>query len=99
MVIAVTATSTGSVTGSMCSRSMTTEVSRIPLAKRCSGMEVEPGICDRVEISPKPIGLDARRTVEHISHQLRTDERLASNRTQLANRLARSCDDERLSCL
>jgi hypothetical protein len=97
--MAVTATSEGSVSGSIRSKSMTTDVSRTPLARRCSGTGVEPGIYDRVEISPKAIGVDARRTVEYVSHELRTEEVLASNGTQFPNWLACSCDDERLSRL
>jgi hypothetical protein len=88
--MAVTATSEGSVSGSIRSKSMTTDV---------SGTGVEPGIYHRVEISPKAIGVDARRTVEYVSHELRTDEVLASNGTQFPNWLACSCDDERLSRL
>ena len=68
MVMAVTATSTGSAAGSIRSRSMTTDVSRIPLGRRCSGTQVQPRIYDRVEISSKAIGVDARHTVEHVSH-------------------------------
>ena len=94
MVIAVTATSAGSVSGSIRSRSTTTDLSMMPLAGRCSGTEVEPRVCDRIEICPKPIGVDPRRPMEKVSHKVGTDKMLTLDGTQFANGLARSVDDE-----
>lgn len=96
-VIDVTAISRGNAPGSMSSRSMTTDVSRIPRARRCSGTRFDARIGDRVEVDSESFGVDHRRTVEQVGNRFGTDKALPAERAQLTDRLAGAGDDEGLA--
>ena len=68
IVNAVTATCFGSCPASICSRSMTTEVSRIPIGSCSSGTWIDALIGDVVEIIAELCGVDHRSIAEGVHH-------------------------------
>ena len=94
IVIAVTATSNGSVNGSIFSRSITTEVSSTPFGRRCSDTRAETRVGDSVEVAPQAVAVDAWRATEDVDYEVRTDKTLTSHRNQFSHWFARARHDE-----
>ena len=74
----------------MNSRSITTEVSRIPLARRCSGRGLEAWVGDCLEIATHLFQVDTRGTVKMSGDEMGTDETLTTIGTQLSHGLSRA---------
>src|SRR5437016_1276019 len=97
MVIALTATSIGSSEGSMCSRSMTTEVSRSPRAARRSGIGANVLASPRIDIGTEAARVDGGRILEDGNDRLRRHESVAPQGSELSYRHTVASDDERFS--
>src|SRR5919108_2595910 len=99
MVITLTAASTGSRAGSSVSRSMITEVSRMPRWGRSSATRRWVLVRTGVEVRAESLVVDARRGPEQGDGGLRGDEAMTSERAELAHGDAVARDDERLPCV
>src|SRR5947199_2735172 len=96
IVIALTATSTGSREGSMCSRSMTTEVSRSPRAGRLSGIGYDVLASPRIDVGTEAARVDGGRIPEDGNDGRRRHEPVAPQGSELAYRHSVASDDEGL---
>jgi hypothetical protein len=99
MVIALIATSTGSCDGDNDSMSTTTDVSRSPRARRCSGTWVRILVCDRVEVSPEPVGVDVRCVAEHRDSGVGCHEAVAAQWCQFSDGYPVARDGESLALI
>src|SRR5215207_5030323 len=97
MVMALIATSIGSCSRVTCSRSMTTDVSRIPRERRVSDTPVRCLVDGGVEVVSPLVRVDAGGVTEHADDIVGGDEAVAAQRRELGDGLPIACDDERLA--
>src|SRR5437868_12246041 len=99
MVIALTADSMGSCSGSRCSRSMITDVSSRPRGRRGSATRFRVLRRDVVQVSAEPVAVDGRRVAERGNDGLRGNEPVTSHWCQFSDWGAVARDDESLSVI
>ena len=99
MVSAVIPTSIGRCSEGMASRSMTTDVPRMPRARRASGTRLDVLIGHRVQVTAKSGGIHGRRSPKHGGYRFGANVSMPVERRELTNGHTVSRDDKGLAAV